>query len=601
MRARTKAAGTAALLAFAAAATFASMPASSASSSVVVTMDVASATTLITSACEDPGTPGRLAIGTVLPGAAARSPLCTLTFGSSNDTAALRLHQQDGQGSAMWAYGDGALATGWATSGVLAPAIANAQQSTHAVVAPDGDTIIGGSQRGTWNPMLQRIDSSGSLDAAFDGAVGGNGHVTYAGYGPAFSDLGMQGDNIIATIGNYLTSSAWVVRVLPNGNVDSTFGTAGSVVIPVAGLDESLEAAEVLPDGKILVAGSARTSGEQSNHTSGRLLLVRLLPNGALDPAFGTGGVVIDDVTAASDLATDLVVAADGSIYVSMSAAGSICSGQMQRLARYSSTGVRDAAGWGAPDGWVCGVAGGHRIALAHDGRLLAASNDDRMGKYLPTGAPDPSFGVAGVSSPGFWTSLGAPYVDAQGRILRAGTSGGATPASRVIRVLPNGALDTTFGTGGVIDVQVTGGGTDEELIDIVPGVDGRLAAVGAFDIYGSGDAYTFMLERAGIVSDYGANTWTPSATTSAFGVCMQSATSAATTWTTNATCPQTNGAYWRAVPATWGDPNAPVATTAVGVNTATVALRFGARAGDNLRPGTYTAPVAFSLVAPSV
>lgn len=79
----------------------ATVAASGATSTVVVTMDVPSATTLVTTGCA-PGDAGVTDFGTVQPGAVvATSDDCAVTFGSSNDSASLRLAQSDGTGTAM--------------------------------------------------------------------------------------------------------------------------------------------------------------------------------------------------------------------------------------------------------------------------------------------------------------------------------------------------------------------------------------------------------------------------------------------------------------------------------------------------------------------
>jgi photosystem II stability/assembly factor-like uncharacterized protein len=80
-------------------ATVAASPA--ASSNVVVTTDIASATVVDASGCA-PDQPGITAFGTVQPGTTVlTSTDCDVSFGSTNDTASLRLAQADGTATAM--------------------------------------------------------------------------------------------------------------------------------------------------------------------------------------------------------------------------------------------------------------------------------------------------------------------------------------------------------------------------------------------------------------------------------------------------------------------------------------------------------------------
>ncbi len=107
----TRARGTAsALVAFAFAAVASAAPAPAATSSSVVGATVPSATTLDMAGC--PNSTGVTQFGVVLPGSSVRTTTdCTISFGSSNDTARLRAVQADATGTAMnrvtWTTGSG--------------------------------------------------------------------------------------------------------------------------------------------------------------------------------------------------------------------------------------------------------------------------------------------------------------------------------------------------------------------------------------------------------------------------------------------------------------------------------------------------------------
>src|SRR5688500_16318353 len=76
--------------------------ATGASGSVVVSANIGSSTTVDPAACQS-NTAGVTGFGTVLPGTnAVTGTDCTVRFGSSNDTASLRLRQADARGVAMW-------------------------------------------------------------------------------------------------------------------------------------------------------------------------------------------------------------------------------------------------------------------------------------------------------------------------------------------------------------------------------------------------------------------------------------------------------------------------------------------------------------------
>jgi uncharacterized delta-60 repeat protein len=84
-----------------------------------------------------------------------------------------------------------------------------------------------------------------------------------------------------------------LARFTRRGAVDKTFGRRGRVLIGIHGGFSPVSfwpvTVSVQADGRIVLAGSA--SAYLSPHA--QLAIVRLLPNGSRDPAFGTNGVVV--------------------------------------------------------------------------------------------------------------------------------------------------------------------------------------------------------------------------------------------------------------------------------------------------------------------
>src|SRR5439155_2583873 len=77
---------------------------------------------------------------------------------------------------------------------------------------------------------------------------------------------------------------------LPDGTLDPSFGGDGRVFGKGA-VDAAASAIVATPDGKLTLLGSK----------NGDIVLERYLPNGNLDPAFGSGGVATEDFGAAED------------------------------------------------------------------------------------------------------------------------------------------------------------------------------------------------------------------------------------------------------------------------------------------------------------
>ena len=101
-------------------------------------------------------------------------------------------------------------------------------------------------------------------------------------------DTALQSDGKVVGVGRAQRPDgafkAQVFRLLPNGSLDASFGLGGLVLVgDASSVTETGRSVLVEPDGRIVVAGAR----------NGRLLVVRLLANGALDPAFGAGGVSV--------------------------------------------------------------------------------------------------------------------------------------------------------------------------------------------------------------------------------------------------------------------------------------------------------------------
>ncbi len=157
----------------------------------------------------------------------------------------------------------------------------------------DGKIILAGNSNSPVTTCaLGRIDINGSPDPSF----GTNGKATYTGL-DSFQFMDISPDQTIVssavTSGNQLFK---VYKVLPNGSLDTSFGTNGIVdtkVYPSGTDNYVLGGLNVQQDGKIVVSGYVTHYDVGSSIATYGMFVVRYLANGSLDPTFGTNGISI--------------------------------------------------------------------------------------------------------------------------------------------------------------------------------------------------------------------------------------------------------------------------------------------------------------------
>ncbi len=107
-----------------------------------------------------------------------------------------------------------------------------------------------------------------------------------------------------------------VARLLASGELDPAFGNGGKVVVPLGPASEWAEGVAIQSDGKILLAGGAAVGSGASPED---FAVVRLHGDGSLDTSFGNAGVVVLPIDLGGDTtdwASSLVMQPDGKILV---------------------------------------------------------------------------------------------------------------------------------------------------------------------------------------------------------------------------------------------------------------------------------------------
>src|SRR6185295_4210266 len=130
------------------------------------------------------------------------------------------------------------------------------------------------------------------------------------------------------------------------GTLDTSFGTGGIVTTAVPSGSATAANAIALSGTNILLAGHSRISGKLT------ITVAQYTSSGALDPAFGTGGIVTTPIASLDADAGALAVQGDGKIVVAGLAGTAFTNFWDVALLRYNADGSLDTA-FGGGDGIV--------------------------------------------------------------------------------------------------------------------------------------------------------------------------------------------------------------------------------------------------------
>jgi uncharacterized delta-60 repeat protein len=245
-----------------------------------------------------------------------------------------------------------------------------------------------------------------------------------------------------------------LVRYNQDGSRDLSFANQG---IAQANFPGYAYALTIQPDGKILLAGPkfSNFNINSSNYLTTTMAIVRFTTAGWLDTSFGattpTNSVALVAPSGFYQVNPyGILMQSNGAIALAGIAIATAAVGSPRELvlARLDATGKPDTT-FGSSgfvlDGSMLGDAGG--IAQAANGDLVAAgfagvsgnasTYDFGVAAYLPTGAPDTSFGTSGVTTIDFAGGSDiarAIAIQGDGKIVVAGLSS----ITALVRLLPS-------------------------------------------------------------------------------------------------------------------------------------------------------------------
>ncbi len=337
------------------------------------------------------------------------------------------------------------------------------------LVEPGGKIVVAGYMGGSMIAVV-RLNPDGSYDQTF----GENG--------TALPDLGSARGQAHALArqpdGKYLLAGrvahdgvyrAAIVRLLPNGEVDRAFGEGGVRITQIGEFDGALYSLAVQPDGKILAAGY--TAFQRGTPKLTDFAVVRYNVDGSLDPTFHEDGILTLSLSEGDDNASSVALQSDGKILVvGYGLFGEELSALIARLNDNGSLDETFATAGIAKLDFGLETSLARAVGVQPDGKILVAGVTGKsvqrsfaVVRLNADGSFDPAFGAKGRARIhiGTLADLSAMTLCADGKILAAGTAhcGGTSAVFgnfAMVRLLPNGSLDRTFGSNGAQGVRFT-------------------------------------------------------------------------------------------------------------------------------------------------
>jgi len=334
-----------------------------------------------------------------------------------------------------------------------------------AALQSNGDIVVSG------NFGLVRYLPNGKLDTSF----GTKGLATTTG---SAAGLAIEPNGDYLAVGAGTTSSGVstfaVTRFTSSGRLDPTFGSDGVVTTTFPGASDGAAADAVLvePDGDILVGGQASVPGTSRNEpviTEGALALYS--SSGTLEESFGSGGIV-QSTSSIGDIA-NLGIDASGDIFVLPAHAEFSPSGQLDSGVTAETIVTNSQGGDNAflPNGQSVSATS---VSVAKHNTDVQATLFNANGT-VDSAFDNPPFTYTGAELAGF-QSPGAAAVQPNGQIVIAGSSFKDTSVFGLARLDTNGSLDTTFGSTGVLTTSFQG---DDGATAVLIQPNGDIVAAG--------------------------------------------------------------------------------------------------------------------------
>lgn len=343
--------------------------------------------------------------------------------------------------------------------------------------------------------VVVRYNEDGTLDTSFNAAGDIPGViVTDAGGFDQARDVDIRGGKIVVS-GNSCVDPGFsecdllVIRYNMDGTLDTGFNGDGIATLHVDyGNNGTYGGLRIDSKGKVVVAGFSRKMVDAPYSFT----IYRFTSNGYPDTYWGGKGYVTSRFgTATRDVAQDLAIQGDGKVIASgytCNTSGSKCDIAIARY--YGGNGMLDKTF--SFDGRVSTDFGGEdfapAIALQPDGKILVAGYRQSgsntymiIARLKSNGVYDTTFNKTGKKIVDFMIGYSELDYDvlvrpSDGKIIMAGYVTKGKNNFAIARLMPSGALDTSFSGDGKLDIQF---GYDDIAYAVAADGDGRFVLAG--------------------------------------------------------------------------------------------------------------------------
>lgn len=232
---------------------------------------------------------------------------------------------------------DGTLDPSFGNNGITITSIRTWDFGYAMVLQDDNSIVVSGSTSNEFNPvfgpdydfLVLKFDKNGILDATFGN--GGNVIIGTTEANEKALSVNILPDGKIAIGGEHhiMKYSFMISQLLPNGDLDTSFGNNGVVLNELT--SQFIESVAMQTDGKFLITEYNGTGG----CCSADIKLIRFLADGNFDTTFGTNGIVTTNFLNENNQANSIAIQDDGKILI-----GGVSGNQIHSdfgLARFNS------------------------------------------------------------------------------------------------------------------------------------------------------------------------------------------------------------------------------------------------------------------------